>query len=173
MIKSLECIVIIYIIISVIMGTWVGVVLDKSSWSLASLLGVTGVSLRMNVIAIFFIFLWVVAIIRVIRDIISRTNSFSLQVISILFITFLTPLVGLPLYLLIRPLSYKMDRIPRREACASNLIPCYNCSTLNSKEYVCCIACGERLKTKCKECWNSYAHSFAYCNICGAPNIDI
>jgi hypothetical protein len=106
------------------------------------------------------------------KDIINRTNSFSLQIISILFVTFLTPLVWLPIYFLIRPLSYKRDRIPRREACASNLIPCYNCNTLNSKEYVCCIACGERLKVKCKECGNSYAHSFAYCNICGAPNID-
>lgn len=155
------------------MGTWVGVVLDKSSWTLASLFGVTGISLRINIVAIFIIFLRVVSIIRVTKDIINRTNSFSLQVISILFATFLTPLVWLPLYFLIRPMSYKNDRIPRREACASNLVPCYNCNTLNPKEYVCCIACGERLKIKCKECWNNYAHSFAYCNICGAPNIDV
>jgi len=155
------------------MGTWVGVVIDKSSWSFASLFGASGITLWMNIIAIFLIFLWVVAIIRVVKDIISRTNSFSLQVISILFVTFLTPLVWLPLYFLIRPLSYKSDRIPWREACASNLVPCYNCNTLNSKEYVCCIACWERLKIKCKECWNSYAHSFAYCNVCGAPNIDL
>ncbi|HBB04661.1 TPA: hypothetical protein DCZ39_07370 [Patescibacteria group bacterium] len=129
-----------------------GVVLDKSSWTLASLFGVTGIALRINIAAIFLVFLRVIAIIRTTKDIINRTNSFSLQVISILFVTFLTPLVGLPLYFLIRPLSYKGDRIPRREACASNLIPCYNCTTLNSKEYLCCIACGERLKVKCKEC---------------------
>ena len=155
------------------MGTWVGVVLDKSSWSLSSLFSTSGVSLRINIIMIFLIFLRVIAIIRTAKDIINRTSSFSLQVISILLVTFLTPLVGLPLYFLVRPISYKRDRIPRREACASNLVPCYNCTTLNPKEYVCCIACGERLKIKCKECWNSYAHSFAYCNICGAPNIDL
>lgn len=155
------------------MGTWVGVVLDKSSWTLASLFSATGIVLWINIVAVFFIFLRVVIIIWVSKDIINRTNSFSLQIISILLITFLSPLVGLPLYLLVRPLSYKKDRIPRREACASNLIPCYNCHVLNSKDYICCIACGERLKTKCKECWTSYAHSFAYCNNCGAPNIDI
>lgn len=155
------------------MGTWVGVVLDKSTWSLASLFGSEGVALRINIVAVFLIFLRVVAIIWTTKDIINRTNSFSLQVISIVMVTFLTPLIGLPLYFLVRPLSYKRDRIPRREACASNLVPCYNCHTLNPKEYVCCIACGERLKVKCKECWNSYAHSFAYCNICGAPNIDV
>lgn len=154
------------------MDTASGMVLDKSTWSLSSVFWSSGVALWINIAAIFFIFLRVVAIIRVTKDIINRTNSSSLQVISILLVTFLTPLVWLPLYLLIRPISFKRDRIPRREACASNLVPCYNCNTLNPKEYVCCIACGERLKVKCKECWNSYAHSFAYCNICGAPNID-
>ncbi len=155
------------------MGTWVGFVLDKSSRSLSSLFGATGVALRLNILSIFFIFLRVIAIIRVTRDIIHRTNSFSLQIVSILFVTFLTPLVGLPLYLLIRPMSYKHDRIPRREACASNLIACYNCNTLNPKEYDCCVVCGERLKVKCKECQNTYAHSYSYCNVCGAPNIDM
>lgn len=154
------------------MWTWVGVVLDKSSWSLASLFSASGVALRINIVAVFFVFLRVITIIWTTKDIINRTNSFSLQVISILLVTFLTPLVWLPLYLLVRPLSYKKDMIPWREACASNLVACYNCNTLNPKEYVCCIACGERLKTKCKECWNSYPHSFGYCNICGAPNID-
>jgi len=47
----------------------------------------------MNVVAILLVFFRVVAIIRVTKDIINRTNSFSLQVISILFVTFLTPLV--------------------------------------------------------------------------------
>lgn len=154
------------------MDTASGMVLDKSTWSLSSVLWSSGVALWINIAAIFFVFLRVVSIIRTTKDIINRTNSSSLQVISILLVTFLTPLVWLPLYLLIRPISFKSDRIPRREACASNLVPCYNCNTLNPKEYVCCIACGERLKVKCKECWNSYAHSFAYCNICGAPNID-
>jgi hypothetical protein len=69
------------------------VVLDKSSWTLASLFGASGMSLWINIIAIFLVFLRVIAIIRVTKDIINRTNSFSLQVISILFVTFLTPLV--------------------------------------------------------------------------------
>lgn len=154
------------------MDTSVGTVIDKSTRSLSSIFDASGVALWINIAVVFFIFLRVISIIRTTKDIIHRTSSFSLQVISILLVTFLTPLVWLPLYLLIRPISYKKDRIPRREACASNLVECYNCHTLNPKEYVCCIACGERLKVKCKECWNSYAHSFAYCNICGAPNID-
>ena len=148
-------------------------VFGNSSWNLAALFSVSGIELWLNIAGIFLVFLRVVAIIWVTKDIINRTNSFSLQVISILFVTFLTPLVGLPLYLLIRPVSYKRDNIPRREACASNLVPCFNCNTLNPKEYSCCVVCGERLKIKCKECGNQYAHSFGYCNVCGAPNIEL
>ncbi len=150
----------------------IGMVVDKSTRNLSTLFSASGVALWINIAAVFFIFFWVIVVVWTTKDIINRTTSFSLQIISIVLVTFLTPIVWLPLYFLIRPLSYKKDRIPWREACASNLIPCYNCSTLNAKEYVCCIACGERLKIKCKECWNNYAHSFAYCNICGAPNID-
>jgi hypothetical protein len=155
------------------MDTTVGTVIDKSTRNLSTIFGASGIALWFNIIAILFIFFWIVAIIWTTKDIVNRTNSFSLQVISIVLVTLLSPIVGLPLYHLIKPISYKKDRIPRREACASNLVSCYNCSTLNPKEYVCCIACGERLKVKCKECGNSYAHSFAYCNICGAPNIDL
>jgi hypothetical protein len=155
------------------MDTGVGVVLDKSTRSLASLFDVTWVALWINILMILFIFLWVISIIWTTKDIIHRTSSFSLQIVSVVLVTLLTPLVWLPLYFLIRPLSYKNDRIPRREACASNLVECYNCHTLNPKEYICCVACGERLKVKCKECWNSYSHSFWYCNICWAPNIDL
>ena len=156
------------------MGTWVGVVINKSSWrDFFSLFGGGSSSLWVNIVAIFLVFLRIVAIIRVTKDIINRTNSFSLQVISVLLITFLTPLVGLPIYFLVRPISLKTDRIPWREACAANLVPCYNCATLNPKEYECCIACGERLKIKCKQCGTTYAHSFAYCNHCGAPNLDV
>jgi glucan phosphoethanolaminetransferase (alkaline phosphatase superfamily) len=71
----------------------VGVVLNKSTWSLSSLFGTQGVALWMNIAAILLVFFWVVAIIRTTKDIINRTNSFSLQVISILLVTFLTPLI--------------------------------------------------------------------------------
>ena len=154
------------------METSAGMVIDKSTRTLSSIFSSTWTALGLHIAVIFLVFLRVVCIIWTARDIIHRTNSFSLQVISILLVTFLTPFVGLPLYFLVRPISFKKDRIPRREACASSLVECYNCHTLNPKEYVCCVACGERLKIKCKECGNSYPHSFGYCNICGAPNID-
>ncbi|MEI8091646.1 MAG: zinc ribbon domain-containing protein [bacterium] len=89
-----------------------------------------------------------------------------------MLVTFLSPILGLPVYFIIRPVYYKNDSIPRRESCALNLVACDNCHTLNPKEYECCIACGEKLKVVCKQCGKQYPHAYAYCPICGAPNIE-
>lgn len=55
----------------------------------------------------FFVFLWILSIIRVSRDIIARTNSTTLQLVCILIVTILTPIIGLPIYRTIRPIQYK------------------------------------------------------------------
>lgn len=123
-------------------------------------------------VIVIFIFLWIISIISVAKDIASKTNSHALQIISILMITILTPVLWLPLYLAIRPVSLKKDKIPRREACATNLIVCENCKQLNPKEYKCCIGCGEQLTVKCKECHKDYPSEYLYCHHCGAPNIE-
>jgi RNA polymerase subunit RPABC4/transcription elongation factor Spt4 len=118
------------------------------------------------------IFLRIISIIRTARDINTRTNNSFVQIISILLVTLLTPIIWLPLYLIMRPVYFKKDKIPRREANATNLVVCYNCKTLNPKEYNCCINCWEHLKVKCKECEGKYPHDYHYCNQCGAPNIE-
>lgn len=119
-----------------------------------------------------FIFLWIVCIIRVWKDIASRTNNVLLQIVSIVLITIFSPLIWLPLYIIVRPIWYKKDNIPRREACALSMVSCYNCGTFNPKEYECCIRCWEKLRIKCKQCGEQYPHSYQYCNKCGAPNIE-
>ncbi|HCB52199.1 TPA: hypothetical protein DEP21_06645 [Patescibacteria group bacterium] len=87
-------------------------------------------------------------------------------------VTILSPVIGLPIYLVIRPVGYKRDRLPWREAAVMNLVVCYNCGTLNPKDHECCLACGETLKIKCKQCNKNYPHSYGYCSHCGAPNIE-
>jgi len=124
-------------------------------------------------IIILLIFLWIISIIRVAKDISARTNSTLLHIISILLVTFLSPLIGLPLYHIIKPIWYKKDKMPWREACISNSTICTNCWTINSKEYKCCINCGKKLTTKCKECETEYPHNYHYCPKCGWPNIEL
>ncbi|HRX64129.1 MAG TPA: hypothetical protein P5060_03440 [Candidatus Absconditabacterales bacterium] len=119
------------------------------------------------------IFLWIISILRVSKDISARTNNNLLQIVCILIVTIFTPIIGLPLYHIIKPIGYKKDKIPRREACINNMIKCQNCQTLNPKEYKCCISCGNKLTTVCKQCQENYPHYYHYCPKCGAPNINI
>jgi len=156
------------------MDIWsgVGVVLNNSSSTLDSIFQSNGLWSFVNFVFIFLIFLRIVSIIWTAKDIISRTNNTGLQVLSILLVTFLTPFFGLPLYFIVRPVYFKRDLIPWREASALSLVNCSNCRTLNPKEYECCITCGEKLKIVCKQCNKEYPHMYAYCPICGAPNIE-
>jgi hypothetical protein len=123
-------------------------------------------------VVIFILFLWLLCIIYVVKDVSARTDSQFLQIISILFVTFLTPIVWLPLYWAIRPVWYKRDKTPWRDACLTSSIECESCGCLNPKEYDCCLQCGKKLKLKCKECDKEYPHNYHYCPYCGAPNLD-
>lgn len=155
------------------MWTWAGTVINSSLSDRDALTNLQWIEGVITWIIIFLVFLRIISIIRTAKDINTRTNNTLIQIISILLVTLLTPILWRPLYLAMRPIQYKKDKIPRREACATNLVVCYNCKTLNPKEYNCCISCGEHLKTKCKECESTYPHDYRYCNSCGAPNIEI
>lgn len=58
---------------------------------------------------LYFALLWMAIIIWVTRDAISRTNSIILQVLAILLNVFF-PILGILLYLIIRPSKTKLDR---------------------------------------------------------------
>ena len=123
------------------------------------------------VIVCILVFFWIIAIIRTAKDISARTDSPFFHIISVLLVTLLTPIIWIPLYLAIRPIWYKRDKTSWRDSCLSNSSICQNCWTLNPKEYKNCIKCGEKIKTKCKECNNEYPYSYGYCPSCGAPNL--
>lgn len=124
------------------------------------------------IIIYFFVFLWIISIIWVVKDISYRTSNLFYQIFCILLITFLSPLVGLPLYFIVRPLFYKHDKLAWRESLLLEVNTCYNCNTINHKDNIFCIACGEKIQTKCKECKHTYCSEYDYCPICWAPNID-
>jgi len=116
-------------------------------------------------------FFWIIAIIWTAKDISARTNSSFFHIISVLLVFLLTPIIGIPLYLAIRPIWYKRDKTPWRDSFLTNSSMCQKCWTLNPKEYKNCIRCWEKLKTTCKECDNEYPNEYHYCPICWAPNI--
>lgn len=129
-----------------------------------------------NTIAIIIVwiiaFFWIIVIIWTAKDISARTDSSFFHIISVLFVTLLTPIIGLPLYLAIRPIWYKWDKTSWRDSCLSSSCTCQNCWTLNPKEYKNCIKCGEKLVVTCKECNTEYPNEYHYCPSCWAPNIE-
>lgn len=54
-------------------------------------------------VVIYFFALWIAFIIWIIKDITNRTTNLAFQVFCLLIIIVLTPIFGLPIYLLIRP----------------------------------------------------------------------
>lgn len=112
------------------------------------------------------IFIWVVAILRTMKDSGARTNSIGVQILAILLVGLTTPIIGIPLYLLFRPTRYKRDRLARREALAIQITPCYACGSKNPLYHDYCLSCGSELTTKCKECKHHYQLHYEFCPSC-------
>lgn len=155
------------------MWTGVWVVLNKSTRDLSYLFNFGNIWLVINILLVIFVFAWIISIIWVLKDISARTDSSFLQLISVVFVTFLTPIFWLPLYLVIRPIYYKKDKMLWREAVMADVSFCLNCNSMNCSENEHCVNCGEPIKTSCKQCNSNYNSNYKYCPVCGAPNIDI
>jgi len=117
-------------------------------------------------------FLWIVALIRVIKDSTARSNSFWFQFFALLCIIVLTPIFGLPLYLALRPAKYKEEQYARKESLVLQSHYCLNCHTQNLLDHSFCTHCGDALKGECRECEELYSKNHEYCPYCGAPNIE-
>lgn len=119
-----------------------------------------------------FVFIWIIAILWTLKDISARTNSFFWQLLSILLVWLGSPLIWLPLYLLLRPLRYKWDRIWWRESMVSQVSVCPTCGIRNPLHHDFCAACGQKMVVDCKECKTQYHWVYDYCPHCGGPNIE-
>lgn len=70
----------------------------------------TGSDVVAYMTVVVFVVCRIYAVLRVLKDVMFRSSSTSLQFMSVLFVILGTPIVGLPLYFLIRPVSYKHER---------------------------------------------------------------
>jgi hypothetical protein len=111
-------------------------------------------------------------IVRVAKDSALRTNSLSLHTVYIVLVTLLTPVVGLPIYLLVRPSTYMKERLPWRESMILKNTPCKACGMMNLHDHHFCVFCGETIAHECRECHQSYPHHYEYCFHCGGPNLE-
>jgi RNA polymerase subunit RPABC4/transcription elongation factor Spt4 len=111
-------------------------------------------AIRMVIIYAFII--WAAFVIWVIKDITNRSTSILLQVFCILLVIALTPLFGLPIYLLIRPSStlferaYYADEYEEDDDRAGHACP--KCSYIVEERFKYCPSCGFECVTECESC---------------------
>ncbi len=145
---------------------------------------------------VYFFILWVAIIIWVTRDILSRSSSIILQFLSILLVVFLTPILGLPVYFMIRPSHKKYDeddyeevyeeveidedeqnnkskeevikeKVEKEELVASfEKIMCYNCHYHIEEDFRFCPNCEIQLLDNCKRCSKQVKTNWKICPYC-------
>ena len=119
-----------------------------------------------------FLTYWILTIFWTIKDISARSNNWFVQIISVLVVAIGSPLLGLPIYLFLRPLRYKWDRIWRRDALLAQVATCPSCGEKNPLHHEYCVRCGQHTSVQCKQCAASYQWLYDYCPHCWAPNVE-
>lgn len=122
----------------------------------------------------YLLVLWFASILWVYRDIQSRTRDPITQAIGV-GISVVFPLVGLPVYWVVRPqetLQEAYDRQLEQEAILSELhsvTGCPNCRRPIGDDFMVCAYCGTALKAPCNSCGRLLQFSWRVCPTCATP----
>ena len=134
----------------------------------------TSLSLDMIIkgIIVYLLIIWAAFIIWVIKDISNRTTSLILQTVAIMLIIGLTPVFGLPIYLLIRPRTTLFERYYTEgsagDESTQEVLVCYKCGESIDGDFFYCPACRERLLAPCASCSKMNRTQWHVCPYCGA-----
>ncbi len=115
------------------------------------------------------LFFWVIGIVWVAKDSYARMDSSLKQFGSLVLVTIFGPIIGVALYIALRPARYRSMDTSYQESTSAL---CLSCGQHNDSHHSHCVFCGEKIHLKCRECQSAYPASYAYCPDCGAPNID-
>jgi hypothetical protein len=122
----------------------------------------------------YLLVVWFASVLWVYRDIRARTNDPVSQVIGIA-IAVVFPIIGLPIYLVLRPsetLQEAYDRQLEQEAILSELhsiSACPDCRRPVSDEFMVCAYCGTQLRQPCASCSHLLQFAWRHCPFCAAP----
>ncbi len=87
------------------------------------------------------------------------------QVLSIVMIAFTTPLIGLPMYFLMRPVQ-RFDVEPNE---TEPSIACKTCGEANDPTHEFCTWCWDKVTVGCVWCDHQIPVWYLYCPYCWAP----
>ncbi len=121
----------------------------------------------------YFSLLWLAIIIWVTRDALARSNSILFQAFSIL-LNIAVPVLGVLLYLIIRPGRTRLERYYEELEVSGLEIEqeqeknsCDKCLTPTDKDYAYCPNCAAHLKKACSKCKKSFPNLWNICPFCG------
>jgi RNA polymerase subunit RPABC4/transcription elongation factor Spt4 len=124
------------------------------------------------IVASYLLVLWLSALVWVYRDVRSRTNDQTSQVIAVLLVA-LFNVPGLLVYLVIRPQSALADSYERSlesEAILHELqlaaTSCHNCRRPIEDDYVVCPYCRSVLREPCRSCSRHVRTTWSACPYC-------
>lgn len=123
-------------------------------------------------LALVIFFLWIISLIRAIKDANARSNSAWFVILAAMCIILLTPIFWILLYIAIRPQWRKWDKTPWRNNAFLHMHMCENCWEDNLINNKFCVNCGEPLQITCRECQTEYSSSYNYCPNCWAPHLE-
>jgi hypothetical protein len=116
-----------------------------------------------------FVFFRIYTLLWVAKDISRRTNHLGTQVVCVFVIVLLTPIVWLPVYFLLRPITRKDVLLEQQEISDllhAQTVTCYACWWANIHEHMFCVFCGEKLKQPCTSCKRWFTIWYLYCPYC-------
>jgi RNA polymerase subunit RPABC4/transcription elongation factor Spt4 len=122
----------------------------------------------------YLLVLWFASILWVYRDIQGRSRDPITQAIGV-GISVVFPIVGLPVYMVVRPqetLQDAYDRQLEQEAILSELhavTGCPNCRRPVQDDWHVCAFCGTALKSQCNSCGRLMQFSWRICPTCATP----
>ena len=136
-----------------------------SQWVGSLLYG--NVQIYLAVALALLVLLWLTALVWVLKDSMARSNSLWFHLLSVILVTLLTPVFGLPLYLAIRPIYYHPRKYFGRNLLYALTVPCPQCQTINDKNNYYCTCCGRDLSHQCDFCGTYFAVGDDFCYHCG------
>lgn len=142
--------------------------MEETFEQLSTFINSSGFDLAVNLIVYFFIALHLAVSIWVARDASIRSGSPIFQIFAVMITVFL-PLLGLVVYLLLRPSRPLSEKIIDNFTLLIGMNACAHCGGYVRENYRFCPHCSKKLYQKCKHktCGKSYSCAFEHCPFCG------
>lgn len=148
-----------------------GSVLPAAYENLKNVLGTDSpLDMAARVAGAYLVAIWLASVIWTVRDITDRTGNLIIQTFSVLLVVIFTPILGLPLYLLIRPRTTLAEKYYEEAglAEAEYVSVCPNCEREVGEEFRFCPHCGHELLEECPDCGASKDKDWKFCASCGS-----